>query len=197
MTGLLAPPVGGAGMGGGILATGGGGAGYGGLLNAVMQKYGRQALPQMEPQPQQPVDETAMAELLGLIPRQQPPSSPSGIGSPDQIAADPRFNTALTAAEQPAFQAWKQKMAPGDSGYDYDFKGAFKEGMTSDAASGHWSDKFKKPNHETFSVESQYAPQAIERAGYWTGDTYNRSPLDPAQNAMGQAPQPQLYGWPR
>jgi hypothetical protein len=101
-----------------------------------------------------------------------------GLGSPDQIAVDPRFNTQLTPEELAAYELWKRQMAPRDSGYDYDFRGAFKDNFSPDPANGHWRDKYKKPNHETFSVESQYAPQAIERAGYWTGETYHRSPLD-------------------
>jgi hypothetical protein len=61
-------------MGGGILQAGG--TPYGGILAALLQKYGRQAMDPMQVPPQQP-DETAMAELLGLIPRQMPsPSMP-------------------------------------------------------------------------------------------------------------------------
>ncbi len=38
---------------------------------------------------------------------------------------------------------------------------------------GHWPDTFKKPNHPTFSVESQYAkgPDAA-KAGRWQGETF-------------------------
>ncbi len=77
MTGMLTPSP----MGGGILATGGGGAGYGGLLNALIGKYGRAAM-DPQTQPPAPVDETAMAELLGLIPRQQQPLPSMQYGGP-------------------------------------------------------------------------------------------------------------------
>jgi hypothetical protein len=63
--------------------------------------------------------------------------------------------TKLTPAEEEKFQDWRKKYAPGDSGEDYDLRGAFKEGLTPDER-GHMSDKFKKPLHPTFSEESIY-----------------------------------------
>lgn len=76
------------------------------------------------------------------------------------------FETPLTRSEEKAFQAWKAINAPDDSGYDYDLRGAFKAGLER-GADGHMLDTFKKPNHPTFSVESQYAPFAPALAGHW------------------------------
>jgi hypothetical protein len=88
-------------------------------------------------------------------------------------AVDPaKYETKLLPSEEPAFQAWKQKYAPNDSGVDYDLRGAFKAGVTPDPATGHMPDTFKKPNHPTFSVESQYAKDRPDLAGYWQGNTY-------------------------
>jgi hypothetical protein len=51
-------------------------------------------------------------------------------------------------------------------------RGAFKAGLRP-SANGHWPDTYKKPNHPTFSVESQYATGADRaKAGHWDGDTY-------------------------
>lgn len=83
--------------------------------------------------------------------------------------ANATYDTPLTPAEQQAFSVWKAKYAPKDSGADYDLQGAFKAGLVPDAATGHWPDTFKKPNHPTFSVESQYAPLAPHLAGSWGG----------------------------
>lgn len=82
------------------------------------------------------------------------------------------YDTKLTPNEERAFQAWKATYAPNDSGTDYDLRGAFKAGLTPDPVSGHWPDMFKKPNHPTFSIESQYASAAPSKAGRWTGDTF-------------------------
>lgn len=77
------------------------------------------------------------------------------------------FNTPLTAKEVVAFDAWKTKYAPKDSGKDFDLRGAFKAGMK--PKDGHWPDTFKKPNHPTFSDESVYAN---ETAGKWAGEKF-------------------------
>jgi len=77
------------------------------------------------------------------------------------------YNTDL-GSDEPKFQSWKKQHAPNDSGYDYDLRGAYKAKMTKDPESQHWKDRFKKPNHPTFSDESQYATGAQrDRAGHW------------------------------
>jgi len=83
------------------------------------------------------------------------------------------YETKLSPAEETAFQAWKQKNAPNDSGADYDLRGAFKAGVTADPQTGHWPDTFKKPNHPTFSNQSQYATgENAAKAGHWEGDKF-------------------------
>lgn len=88
-----------------------------------------------------------------------------------QMHGDPLYETGLTPAEESKFKEWKQKYAPQDSGEDYDFRGAFKAGLTP-GKDGHWPDTFKKPNHPTFSVESIYAEDSPKRAGRWEGERY-------------------------
>ncbi len=82
-----------------------------------------------------------------------------------------QFNTGLSPQEEAEFQKWKAKHAPSDSGYDYDLRGAFKDGFTPDER-GHWPDKHKKPNHPTFSNESKFAEQYAEYAGSWKGEEF-------------------------
>jgi len=82
------------------------------------------------------------------------------------------YNTDL-GDDEPNFQTWKAANAPSDTGADYDLRGAYKAGETKDSASGHWHDRFKKPNHPTFSDQSQYATgDQRARAGHWEGDTF-------------------------
>lgn len=82
------------------------------------------------------------------------------------------YNTTLSPDEETKFTEWKQQNAPNDTGQDYDLRGAFRAGL-SPAANGHWADTFKKPNHPTFSNQSQYAVGSdAARAGHWDGDKF-------------------------
>jgi hypothetical protein len=96
--------------------------------------------------------------------------------APQSVAAagpTPSYDTQLSPEEETQFKEWKAKYAPNDSGEDYDLRGAFKAGLTPDSQTGHFDDKFKKPNHPTFSVYSQYATgDNLARAGTWDGDKY-------------------------
>lgn len=86
------------------------------------------------------------------------------------------YDTRLAPDEEPKFAEWKQQNAPNDSGEDYDLRGAFKEGLGRDPATQHMDDRFKKPNHPTFSDESQYGrpPYAAAKdAGHWTGPMHD------------------------
>lgn len=87
------------------------------------------------------------------------------------------LDTRLSPEQEMNFQQWKSINAPNDSGVDYDLRGAFLDGMNRDAASGHFDDKFKKPNHPTFSTFSKFAQDFPENAGSWNGSSYIPPPL--------------------
>ncbi len=95
-------------------------------------------------------------------------------------AIDPeKFNTVLSESEERIFKKWFEKnkkrglIHAEDTGVDYDFRGAFKAGFAPEKAGDHWIDQWKKPNHETFSNESQYAKGIYEAlAGKWNGDSF-------------------------
>lgn len=78
------------------------------------------------------------------------------------------FDTPLSPDDEKKFQAWKQQNAPQDSGEDYDFRGAFKAGLTP-GPDQHWRDTYKKPNHPTFSDESIYSSLTGTKPGHWSG----------------------------
>ena len=82
------------------------------------------------------------------------------------------YDTKLSPEDEAKFQDWKAKYAPNDSGQDYDLRGAYKAGVTPDPNTGHMPDTFKKPNHPTFSDQSQYAKDRPDLAGSWNGETY-------------------------
>lgn len=112
----------------------------------------------------------ANQHMIQQIESQQMPQAavPQAGQAPQQQQS---FDTKLAPQDEASFQQWKQQAAPTDSGADYDFRGAFKAGVQPDA-NGHWPDTFKKPNHPTFSNESQYASAAPDKAGSWNGDTF-------------------------
>ena len=81
-----------------------------------------------------------------------------------------KFNTRLTDAEEKAYQRWAKEHGRENDTYDYDLRGAWKElqsGTMSEDDRGHLGDKYKKPNHPTFSVESKYS-SADHPGGTWT-----------------------------
>lgn len=80
-----------------------------------------------------------------------------------------KFNTPIPPEKQQEYAAWKAKYAPNDSGSDYDYAGAFLAGENPSGESGHFTDKFKKPNHPTFSNESQYNGTTDEKGVRYQG----------------------------
>lgn len=104
----------------------------------------------------------------------------------DAIAKDPRYETKLTPEQEKAFQIWKAKVAPDDSGYDYDFRGAFLANQSPDPATQHWVDEYKKPNEPTFSTFSIYAKDRPDLAGTWAGEAgtpYEATYVPPGRSA--------------
>lgn len=79
------------------------------------------------------------------------------------------FNTALTDDEEKQFQAWIKEEGREKDLFDYDLRGAWKEmqsGSMEQDERGHLGDKYKKPNHPTFSNESIYSNEK-NRGGRW------------------------------
>ena len=99
------------------------------------------------------------------------------------------FNTKLSPQEEAGFQQWavSESEKAGKDKFrdleDYDLRGAWKEiqsGEMKPDERGHLGDKYKKPNHPTFSDQSIYHntkdPKTGERylGGTWgeKGDTF-------------------------
>ena len=90
------------------------------------------------------------------------------------------YDTKLTKDEEQKFQAWAKKaketgvINPNDNFQDYDMRGFWKNEvlqhteLASGNAEAHFTDKYKKPNHESFSTESMYATgDNAKYAGTW------------------------------
>jgi hypothetical protein len=103
------------------------------------------------------------------------PQDPWDLQQQAYMAAHPgydpsTFNTPLPEDQTTAFLKWKLKLPPGlRDDTDYDLQGAFLDPQARiPASNGHMPDTYKKPNHVTFSTESQYAKGAhAGEAGKW------------------------------
>lgn len=109
------------------------------------------------------------------------PSATPAPAVPDTSDLTEQFNTPLAPKDEAAFQTWAKALGSQGSSYDYDLRGAYKAGA-SQSANGHFTDQFKKPNHPTFSDQSQYStPEAP--GGSWVQDpatkawTFTTSPF--------------------
>lgn len=83
------------------------------------------------------------------------------------------YNTQLPLLQEIGYNLMKSNSPYAkDSGYDYDYRGYYNQfGNLDPTVSGHLIDKYKKPNHPTFSVESMYyngQPYAID----WNSEPY-------------------------
>ena len=93
-----------------------------------------------------------------------------------------RYNTELPKEAEIPFNQWlinESKTQGRDvwmDMYDYDLKGFFLSGEWQNKDSrGHGTDKFKKPNHPTFSNESVYHGVDGFEGGVWGDGTYTPS----------------------
>ena len=106
-----------------------------------------------------------------------------------------KYNTNLTDAEEQQFQAWAKKSGKGNDTYDYDLRGAWKDlqvGEGKEYANGHMTDKYKKPNHPTFSNESQYHGTDGHEGGEWVKEKDGSYTFNPSETNLKNMPAPDL-----
>jgi len=123
--------------------------------------------------PRTPEDEDFLLQRAALAPLAEPPEELAPLV---EEVEDP-YTTKLTPDEQVRFKQWvaEQSIKRGrnvaQDSADYDLQGQFKANPGADV--GHMPDTFKKPNHPTFSDESQYsgAPGAY-KGGHWEGQSF-------------------------
>jgi hypothetical protein len=100
-------------------------------------------------------------------------------GSVEEEDMTDRFNTPLSPEEEERYQQWaRQNHREGDT-FDYDMRGAWQHGIQGDPRTGHYPDTYKKPNHPTFSDESQYDGSEGRRGGHWEEDETGSETLQP------------------
>ena len=109
--------------------------------------------------------------------REQPISPPSMWGE---------YNTPIPAEKQADYQKWlggvNEKVGRDFSQdqHSYDVQGAFMSGVQPNE-NLHWPDTFKKPNHPTFSTDSQYHGEDGHLGGVWGGNNQEGWSFTPGQ----------------
>nr|DAL42280.1 MAG TPA_asm: crystallin beta/gamma motif-containing protein [Caudoviricetes sp.] len=108
------------------------------------------------------------------------------VGPRDAFSEDysDKFNTVLAPDEEEKYQAWATENHREKDVYDYDLRGAWKElqsGTMSEDERGHLGDKYKKPNHPTFSDQSIYSGQDGVTGGVWSRNADGRDVYTPGR----------------
>ena len=108
------------------------------------------------------------------------------VGPRDTFSEDcsDKFNTVLSPDEEEKYQAWATENHREKDVYDYDLRGAWKElqsGTMSEDERGHLGDKYKKPNHPTFSDQSIYSGQDGVTGGVWSRDAEGKDVYTPGR----------------
>lgn len=108
------------------------------------------------------------------------------VGPRDAFSEDysDKFNTVLAPDEEEKYQAWATENHREKDVYDYDLRGAWKElqsGTMSEDERGHLGDKYKKPNHPTFSDQSIYSGQDGVTGGVWSRNAEGKDVYTPGR----------------
>jgi len=99
-----------------------------------------------------------------------------------------RYNTQLNPQQEKEYQAWAAANKRTGDVFDYDLRGFWKDGRTF-AANGHGTDRYKKPNHTTFSDESMYHGVDGNMGGQWQRSQKGVRYLPSATVMQWQTPQ--------
>ena len=101
---------------------------------------------------------------------------PEGPEPTDGAQKGGKYDTAVPEEREAEYQSWRATL-PKSLQYegDYDLRGYWLDPETKKTAvkGDHFIDRYKKPNHPTFSVESKYAVgDDLKYAGSWDGDRF-------------------------
>lgn len=88
---------------------------------------------------------------------------------PDDMSG--QYNTQLTPEQETEYKIWAKQQGRERDVENYDLRGAWLElqnGTMTEDERGHLGDKYKKPNHPTFSTESIYNGKDGYQGGVWS-----------------------------
>jgi hypothetical protein len=98
-------------------------------------------------------------------------NTPETGGTPDVAG---KYETKLTPQQEIDYQAWLKNNNLNETN-DYDYRGAYLAGE-GPASNGHFTDRYKKPNHATFSDESIYSGKDGNVGGHWVNNGTEKNP---------------------
>lgn len=110
---------------------------------------------------------------MALPPIYDNPKSQEVSAEPDPRDFTDRNNTKLSSKDEARYDEWVNKQSErigrdiSKDLYDYDIRGLFKGLDGKDIPKGHGPDTHKKPNHPTFSDESDWHGKDGNAGGSW------------------------------
>jgi hypothetical protein len=105
-----------------------------------------------------------------------------------------KYNTKLVGDEEDEFQKWAVDNGRTQDQRDYDMRGWWKENKDKPVPTGgaHFTDKFKKPSHPTFSTESQYSGKDGYVGGKWEDKGGGKWAFTPSKTNLKNMPADQM-----
>lgn len=97
-----------------------------------------------------------------------------------------KYDTSLTPAQEAKYRLAAAKSGRTNDTVNYDLRGAWLENPKSISSSGHLTDKWKKPNHPTFSTDSKYSTPS-NPGGTWTEGTNRSWSFTPSKRQISRA----------
>jgi len=91
----------------------------------------------------------------------------------DDLDYSNEYNTPLPPRDEERFQEWVKAQSEktgrrvDNDLYDYDLRGYWQKNKDADLSDAHLTDRYKKPNHPTFSSESRFHGEDGLEGGEW------------------------------
>ncbi len=154
-----------------------------GLLNSMVGSYFDDEVAARYGTPENPI----AAGGVGAVGPTEPAADNGGKSYRDQ------YNTKLSEKDEAEYQKWAKRTGRANDDEDYDMRGAWLEakekGISLENEKGHFPDKYKKPNHPTFSNESKYNGAEGARGGTWSKTSDGRPMYTPGRDLSDEEAQ--------
>jgi hypothetical protein len=96
------------------------------------------------------------------------------------------YDTKLTPMQEAKYKLAAKKAGRIKDTANYDLRGAWLENPKSISGAGHLTDKWKKPNHPTFSTDSKYSTSS-NPGGTWVAGKSDSWSFTPSKRQISRA----------
>jgi hypothetical protein len=96
------------------------------------------------------------------------------------------YDTKLTPTQEAKYKLAAKKAGRIKDTANYDLRGAWLENPKSISGADHLTDKWKKPNHPTFSTDSKYSTSS-NPGGTWVAGKSDSWSFTPSKRQIGRA----------